>query len=248
VASAGPDAETVGTVDCPVKKGTQTVPLSGGAVILSSGLLANLNSTWPDSDGIGWDVRVDNAGASAVNFQVYAVCAQKPGGYKQPVGVITVQPGTDTGTAWDSCSGKNVVITGGGADVTSGFEVGTLDVNESWPQGTNGWQVGMDNDTGSNATADYYDVCGKFKASETDYQTVSGPVESNPADSQSGAHVSCPSGTSVLGGGIESYQPLGGAYGQNVSSSYPVTGGWSGEVDNQSSTSLSIQAFAVCAT
>jgi hypothetical protein len=178
---------------------------------------------------------------------VYAVCAAKPDGYQQPEAGITLSAGTDSVDAFDSCENKTA-ITGGGAFVTSEFATGTLDFNGSWPQGTNGWQVDMDNDTGNNASADYYDVCGKFKTSTTHYELVSGPVETNPADTQSSANVSCPSGTSVLGGGIESYQPLGGAYGQNVATSYPVTGGWTGEVDNQSVTSLSIQAWATCAS
>jgi hypothetical protein len=60
-----------------VKKGVQTVPLDGGAVIASNDLTTNINSSYPDADGKSWAVYVNNGTSTAISCNVYAVGAKK---------------------------------------------------------------------------------------------------------------------------------------------------------------------------
>src|ERR1700683_4278658 len=74
-----PDTQTPGSVICPVKKGVQTVPLSGGGLIDTSALTANINSSFPTKTG--WHITANNGSPNDSAFTVYAVCAKKPLGY-----------------------------------------------------------------------------------------------------------------------------------------------------------------------
>src|SRR5580704_3939756 len=51
--------QTSGSVTCPVKKGAQTVPFSGGVLVQTDSLGASLNSSSPTAHG--WSARVNNA-------------------------------------------------------------------------------------------------------------------------------------------------------------------------------------------
>ena len=45
--------QTSGSVVCPVKKGVQTLPLSGGALLQTDSVNANINSSYPTTEGLG---------------------------------------------------------------------------------------------------------------------------------------------------------------------------------------------------
>src|ERR1700729_110065 len=82
--------KSAGSVTCPVKKGVQTVPLSGGALLQTDSLEASINSSYPTAHG--WAVHANNTSGTASQFSVYAVCAKKPKGYVQVVSPATSNP------------------------------------------------------------------------------------------------------------------------------------------------------------
>ena len=52
-------------------------PARRGAETSSSDLAANINSSWPSSDGKSWDVDVNTGSSSASTLTVHVVCAKK---------------------------------------------------------------------------------------------------------------------------------------------------------------------------
>jgi hypothetical protein len=79
-------------------------------------------------------------------------------------------------------------------------------------------------------------------AASTSQFTVTGPYVANPAYTQSFASVSCPSGTTIRGGGIFGT----GGTGQSVNSTYPSGNGWAGYMNNTTGTYQQFQVYAVC--
>ena len=228
------DAETFGSVDCPSGRVT-----GGGAIIGSGSLAENINSSFPTVDGSSWEVYIHNRSDTDGTFVVYAVCAKKIKGYTVTVGAgVANDPGTEAAAGVQCPRGK--VPYGGGALGTSSELAANL--NSSIPQ-RNGWLVDFNNASTSPNTAQAYVVCGK-KA--TGYTQVSGATRLNPANTQSEADVTCPSGTSVFGGGLLS---TAGARSVNLNSTaWSGSTGWTGWESNASDEAAAIIPYAVCAT
>ena len=75
------------------------------------------------------------------------------------------------------------------------------------------------------------------------YQLVQGTAVTISASTESVVSVSCPSGLSVLGGGIS----VSSTIASSIESSYPVSTGWSGAVFNSAGGSITATAWATCA-
>jgi hypothetical protein len=84
--SAPAGVQTRGWVSCPAG----TVVWSGGVLISSSDLSANINSSFPVGS-TGWAADVDNGSPFATTFQVAAICAAALPQY-------TIQTGWHAGT------------------------------------------------------------------------------------------------------------------------------------------------------
>ncbi len=149
-------AQTFASLTCPVKKGVQTVPLDGGAEIVSSSVVANVNSSYPGSDGKSWDVYVNNGTSLSTTFNVYAVCAKKLKNYVQRVSVLEPNPaGTESGYFFVRPTGD--VIIGGGALSTSGAT--SVNLGGDFPSGVNSWEIFVNNASGVDASVTIYQIC-----------------------------------------------------------------------------------------
>jgi hypothetical protein len=234
-----PDTQTPGSVSCPVDKGVQTVPLSGGGLIDTSALTANINSSFPTK--IGWDITANNGSPSASNFTVYAVCAKKPAGYAQKESVAVSNPsGADAGAGY-LCP-KGDVVTGGG-EISSAPNT-LVNLAGSWPTGTTEWYVYLSNESTAGATFNVFRICAKFNVSKTSFQEVAGTTQVNPAGNDTDAEVFCPGGLSSIGGGVV---PSGGV-GVTINTTFPFVGGWGSDTSNATGSSDNVTAYVLCAS
>jgi hypothetical protein len=233
--------QTSGSVTCPVKKGAQTVPFSGGVLVQTDSLGASLNSSFPTAHG--WLARVSNASGAASQFTVYAVCAKKPKGYVQQVsgGATPVVPGS-TETTELTCP-KGDLLTGGGGFTNTTSTLVSL--NSTWPVSVVTWGVSTNNFSSGSATITEVVVCAKLNQSKISYEYVSGAEDSNPAGQETATESTCQAGLSVLGGGSESVGPSASV---SINSSFPFTGGWDGDVSNTGTQGNTVTTFIVCAS
>jgi hypothetical protein len=232
--------QTAGFVACPVIKGVREVPLSGGALLDTGSLEANINTSYPTSGG--WEVFANNASGADSTFIVYAVCVKKPKGYLQQESKAVANPADSYSGAGYMCP-KGDELTGGGAESSS--ESTLVNLNSSWPAGTSIWYMYMDNSSSAPATVILYHVCAKLNVAKTSYQLVAGSTIVNTAFSETATSVACPSGLSTIGGGLlSSALDLG----VTLNSSFPITGGWEGDENNATASSPNITAYVLCAS
>jgi hypothetical protein len=232
--------QTSGSVVCPVKKGVQTLPLSGGALLQTDSVNANINSSYPTTEG--WAVDVNNASGSASNFTVYVVCAKKPSGYVVKSSSAGSNPADTQSISGLGCPSGHVV-TGGGALSTSGSTL--VNLNSSFPESTRIWGVTMNNASSSSAGMTVFLVCAKFNVKKTSYQYVAGSTTTNPPGEEAATQATCPPGLSVLGGGVSSH---GGGLGVGINSTFPFTGGWMGNESNSSTGTPTLTTYLLCAS
>jgi hypothetical protein len=111
--AVNPGATNSAAAQCPGK----TRVVGGGALSYSLSTKVNINSTVPNDLGNGataWRVAMANASTGTTDFDVYAVCRNKPKGYSIQFGAaVSAATGTST-TAGVSCPGSSIVIGGGG--------------------------------------------------------------------------------------------------------------------------------------
>jgi hypothetical protein len=232
--------QTPGSVTCPVKKGSQTVPFSGGALVQTDSLDASINSSYPTAHG--WSVDVNNSSGAASQFKVYAVCAKKLKGYVQQMSAAEPNPaGFQSGTTVTCPSSDR--LTGGGELSSSSSTL--VNLNSSWPQSELTWGITVNNFSSSDATLTPFAVCAKFNFSKVTYEYLSGAEDSNPAGQETATQADCPSELAVLGGGSQSQDT--GTF-VSINSTFPFPGGWIGDVSNTGSHSAIVTTFVLCAS
>jgi hypothetical protein len=235
--TAAAATQTHGTVTCPLtKKGVQTEPTGGGALVSGTDTALNINSSYPS--GAGWAADVNNAGGTDTQFEVIAACSLPTKGY---TAVVSLSPGTagvqSRGTA--NCP-KGTKVLGGGA--LSDSPATSDNINSSFPSG-NSWIVDMNNGSGTNTGFSVYVVCSKYPA-KTGYQVVAGSAVDNPSGAQSLALAACPSGTVPLGGGALSGS---GSTSVNLNTTYPSNPSWASYENNTSGNDAALTSYAICA-
>ena len=151
--SAPGNTQTPVTATCP----TGTKILGGGGFTSSTTLLVNLNTTFPDS-ATSWSVALNNSGVPSTTASAVAVCGKGVTGWKRVTGTTVTQPDTTQSAATAQCPGFDVL--GGGVHSSSASLV--VDVNSSYPNGSNVW-VGFENN-GSAVTdsIEAYAICAKL--------------------------------------------------------------------------------------
>jgi hypothetical protein len=230
-----------GSATCPKKKGVQTVPLSGGALIDSSNLLANINSSYPSATA--WHAEADNLSGAATMFTVYAVCANKPAGYQQQQSASVSNPADTQNGAGYLCP-KGDVVTGGGA--LSSTASAQINLNSSWPAGTTEWYVYMNNASTTSTSFTMFRVCAKLNVKKTHFMLVAGTPVANPAGHDDGTSVFCPNGLSSIGGGVVS--GAGGGLDTDLNTTFPFTGGWGGDENNGGTANPTLTGYVLCAS
>jgi hypothetical protein len=219
----------------------QTVPLDGGAVIASSSVFANINSSLPSADGKGWRVDVNNASGASTTFTIYVVCAKPLHLYAVLVSNTGANPAGSQNRAFIGCPSGSTII-GGGALSSSGSTA--VNLNGDWPSSTTSWEIDINNASSVNATFNIYEICAKLKAT-ANYTRVVGPTNDNPPGAESNSHAYCPTGLSVLGGGIWSSSPSTAV---NLNTINPITGEWNGWENNASGSDAQVVSYATCAS
>jgi hypothetical protein len=224
--------QTRGSVACP---STFPQPSSGGALITSSDLNANINSSFPS--GSTWIADINNASGTDTTFTVYAVCA-KPN-FKYTVASVAVTNLNGTQSSGTAVCPLHTFVRGGGALSNSGST--GANINTSIASGTTGWRVDMNNAGGFDSSFTVYAVCG---AKPLGYTVVSGTTVTNSAFTENLATVACPSTSPVvLGGGGFSGS---GSTAVNMNSTLPTSSGWEVFENNNTASATTLFAQVVC--
>jgi hypothetical protein len=154
--TAGNGFQTGARLSCPKSKGVQTVPLDGGALVVSSSLFANLNSSWPDADGKSWDVDVNNTSGADTTFTISVVCAKPFTNDVQLLSSPVANPANTQSRYSVTCPTGSLILGGGGFSSTSSTLV---NLNGVWPSSTWTWEVDINNASSVSATVTVYEIC-----------------------------------------------------------------------------------------
>jgi hypothetical protein len=224
-------SQTRGSVTCP----TGTVPFSGGVLITSTGLNANVNSSFPE--GTSWFADINNVG-TPTSFSVYAVCGQPIRNYQIVASGVFTDPAGQQATGTVACPGHTAVL-GGGALSNSGSTA--VLINSTFPEGR-GWRTDMNTNTNLDTTFEVFAICGH---KPRNYSIVVGASVTNAPSSQNLATAACPAGQLPLGGGGSSSSS---SVTVDLNSSRPNGAEWQVFEDNgQPFTVEVLRAFAICA-
>lgn len=174
------------------------------------------------------------------------------GGLNYPPAVVKAVPdasvnGDGITSGHVDCPQSHPETTGGGVQITGSDPKLDLEIHSTFPQLFGGWTSKANNSTGFQAHMTVYAIC-----STGSFKHPFNPVDVAP-DSSRAAHVACPAGTKVSGGGVEL---LGGDHSVEVGTSAPSDGpdannkpddAWSGTGNNGTGGSVEMHVFAVCA-
>jgi hypothetical protein len=242
IMTASNGVQTFGTVACPATSGGVTrSPQSGGVLVTSSSLGANIDATYPDVDRVSWDVYVHNNSGTDTSFRVYAVCAKPRTGYAQISSASFTDPAGGQASGVALCPSGTKIL-GGGAVIVTGSLL--ANINSSFPSGTNAWRVDANNGSPTSTTFNVYAVCSNYGARKN-YGVHIGAAVDNPPGTETAAPISCPAGQSSLGGGVVSSSFSTAV---NINSTFPLTGGWANDVNNGTTSDASIIPYVICAT
>jgi hypothetical protein len=228
---------------CPkTASGVQTVPQGGGVFSSSTGTEADVNSSYPDPNGISWDGNANDGPLGRTTFvSASAVCAVPSKGYTQVVSASTANAAGAESDAVAVCPAGSEIL-GGGAKASS--QAIQVDMNSSYPvlPGDTGWQANMNNGSLSNESFKAYAVCSRYPATFGYQVTVGAPRENAPG--QTGVGATCPSGV-PLGGGIAASNS---ATSVNINTTYPSGKEWHSWENNQSPFPDLITPYVICAS
>jgi hypothetical protein len=237
---AGPNITVTGGMDgftqatCPAG----TVPQGGGAFV-GDGVHSNLNSTYPDPNGVSWDANVNQSDASgSTGANVDLICAQPNTGYTQVASASTANPAGTTTTGTANCpAGTNVL--GGGVKPSS--QDINVNLNSTYPTSPTSWQASVANASASAESFTVYVVCSApFDA----YGIIVGQSTTQGPNSQSRAEADCPAGEETLGGGVSASSS---DLNVNISADDPRTNNWViWQNDSSATASDTFTAYVVC--
>jgi hypothetical protein len=224
--------DTSGQANCP----SGTVPWGGGASF-DNGFAArgtSLETSEPVTGG--WRTRVNNASGTAQTFRVDVICAKKPKGYKIAFATADNPPLANS-PATATCPAGTVVLSGG-AFSTSDTTANVL--TTAGPLGPHRYTAAMANTSNVDQQVTAFAVCG---AKPPKYTIVSqSETDTGPGDPA--LTPVCPTGTSVLGGGIQIVNPgfdvaIAGSLDEDRH-------GWFGEAVNQRPGATALSSQAIC--
>jgi hypothetical protein len=225
--------DTTGQANCP----TGTVPWGGGAGFTNgfAAIGVSLETTEPVAGS--WRARVNNASGAAQTFRVDVICANKPKGYKVAFASADNPPHADT-PATASCPTGTVVLSGG-AFSTSDTTANIL--TSAGPLGPHRFTAFMANTSNVDQQMTTFAVCG---AKPAKYAVVTQSETDMGVDDPALTPV-CPTGTSVLGGGLQVVNPgfdiaIAGSLDEDRH-------GWFGEAVNQRPGATTFSSQAICA-
>lgn len=226
-----------GTVTCP----QGTVVLSGGAYIASFSVKAGINSSYPENDRT-WTADANNFSGASTTFNVYAVCATKPAGYKLVTGSPASNPAGDQDSAGVNCPSGDVIFGGGAAAGSASISVG---MTSSYPKNSTSWTVAMSNFSESGETFTVHAICGSVFPG----YAISSKSASDPAGMQEGIIQACASPAVVLGGGNQSSESGTLRIEMKTTQPFPPSGtDWKSGENNDTAFGTTLTSYVICAT
>jgi hypothetical protein len=212
----------------------------GGGVGFNVYYNDNTLNTSAVSGSTAWQARVNNPDVSSPlpsYFGVDAICANKPKLYKYVSNLVDDPAGMQTsGSA--TCPKGTVLLSGSvlsHGDTTSEYQT------SAWPSSSRKFTAYQENSSSSDQPFDVTALCAQKPAG---YKIVTA-TDSAPADSIWEAAASCPSGTSVIGGGVHVATPqpqVTPNWSKDASSKT-----WDAVVYNANATTAQITGYAICA-
>jgi hypothetical protein len=232
--SAG-SSEYSATAECP----SGDLVVGGGGYQSLQTTQQSINSSWP-SGYSSWIVTFNNTGSSddTGTAIAYCVAASSVGDYSQVSNDVSVPPNSQVQSV-ATCPSGTVSLGGGWSndeDVT-GYGAAA-----STPYGTGAWRAILVAGSGTGAGGAVV-ICASPPAG---WVQMFSPYVTNPASTATTVSTNCPSGTEVLGGGsfmksTSSLVMIG------LTDSLPSLTGWQTNENNNSSSSESVDAWAICA-
>jgi hypothetical protein len=243
VVAAGPytapaHAQTIGGATCP-----STRELVGGAVApYNNTTTMDVNSSYPA--GGTWVVRVNNNGATASKFDVWAFCLKAGSGYT----VVSSQGYANAGaTDFASAACPSLTVVVGGGVWASGGNLG-IGINSSVGNKTGPghfeWTAALSNTSSSGDPFNVYAICRPRPAG---YAMVTGqPVSVHPGGTGEPS-AACPGLNSLplSGGGFTTYQTTDSGLAFNLT--VAGTGDWATLWENSGKVTRSAYATVICA-
>jgi hypothetical protein len=225
--------DTSGQANCPAG----TVPWGGGASFDNG--FADIGVSLETSEPVtgGWRARVNNAAGRAETFRVDVICANKPKGYRVAFQSADNPAHADT-PATVTCPTGTVVLSGG-AFSTSDTTANIL--TSAGPLGPHRFTASMANTSNVDQGMETFAVCGaKPPKYSIVTQSTTGIGVSDPALTPV-----CPTGTAVLGGGLQVVNPgfdiaIAGSLDEDRH-------GWFGEAVDQRAGATTFTGQAICA-
>jgi hypothetical protein len=215
-----------------------TVPQGGGAFV-GDGVHSNLNSTYPDPNGVSWDANVNQSDATgSTGANVDLICAQPNTGYIQVASASTANPAGTTTTGTANCpAGTNVL--GGGVKPSS--QDVNVNLNSTYPTSPTSWQASVANASASAESFTVYVVC---SAPFDGYGIIVGQSTTQGPNTQNRAEADCPAGQETLGGGVSASSS---DLNVNISADDPRTNNWViWQNDSSATASDTFTAYVVC--
>lgn len=219
----------------------------GGAVVSGPTEEGRVTATAPLSTaGQGWEGAGRSISGASKTVDSYAICSKSEPVYVSGSAGITA--GTTVGLS-PACqpdehvTGGGVSANGGDIEILESNPVDSMSDPDTKPD--DGWETRARNASGGNVTLTGYAVCSE--SLKTKYTFKTKPVDPGSAGK---AKVSCPKGTVVSGGGLES--PDAGVWAHDskpIDSGDPKQvpdDGWSGRLHNPNLAASTVTVHAIC--
>jgi len=238
IVHGGPFNAPPGTFDSGASVGCPagTVVWGGGVVFHGASSSLNVNTSQP-AGSTGWEARVNNSGTTTVQFDVDAICANQPAGYKLVVRTVDNPPNTQS-HATVTCPSPKVLL--GGGTLSSADQV-TAFLTSAWPLGPERFTGYMFNGTATDESFTVEGICG--------HKPVGYKIATNSVSLDAGFTLSdgiaCPAGTSVLGGGTQ--DPDHDPVVQVAGSIDEDTTVWNMAVNNLGQSAHQVNGYVICA-
>jgi len=185
-----------------------------------------------------WFATVNNPDTSTTAFRVDAICAAKPKGYQSVSTLVDDPAGTQT-TGSATCPSGTVLLSG---SVLSHGDTNSEYLTSEWPSSTRTFTVSQENASTSDVPFGVAVLCAKKPAG----YTLVVAHASAPA-LQAGVPVAaCPSGTSVIGGGVHVATPQA-LVNPVASIDNNDHNAWLAYVENGTAATVAVAGYAICA-
>jgi hypothetical protein len=220
------------------------VVLGGGGYQNIQDTQEGINTSEPAS-GDEWGVIFNNPTSQSITGVDLAYCAKKSSlkNFTWVYGSDVTVPANSDVQSFAICPSGTVSLGGGWYSYSNTSSVTTDGATSSAPYGTNGWRAWLAAGANGGTSGFAAVVCAKKPAG---WAQVSSAYSAVGAESQVAVTVKCPSGTKVLGGGSfdSSLDPLVQI---GLTDSFTNEKGWNTAVNNNTTSSVSADAWGVCA-